>query len=92
MVNYGKEWERRFEMQWRAAFPNNLIERIHDQTSGFKTVSQNIADYYAFIKNKLVYLECKETIQNTLNFSKFPQLDRMLQYTQYQDVLGYVVI
>lgn len=92
MVNYGKEWERRFEAQWRAAFPSNLIERIHDQTSGYKTVSQNISDYYAFLNQKLIYLECKETKQNTLNFTNFPQLDRMLQYTEYENVLGYVVI
>ena len=92
MVNYGKEWEKKFAAQWRAAFPTNLLERIQDQVSGYKTVSQNVADYYAFINHKLVYIECKETQEGTLNFSKFPQLDRLLDKMQYEDVLGFVVI
>lgn len=92
MVNYGKEWEKRFAAQWRTAFPTFLLERIHDQVSGFKTVSQNVADYYAFVCQKLVYLECKETQEGTLNFAYFPQLDRLLTQMQYKDVLGFVVI
>lgn len=92
MVNYGKEWEKRFAAQWRAAFPTNLLERLQDQVSGYKTVSQNVADYYAFVNHKLIYLECKETQEGTLNFSKFPQLDRLLDKMQYEDVVGFVVI
>ena len=92
MINYGKEWEKRFASQWRNSFPKNILERLYDQVSGYKTVSQNPADYYAFVNKKLIYLECKETNEGTLNFSKFPQLDRLLEKVKYEDVLGFVVI
>lgn len=92
MVDYGKEWEKKFADQWQATFPKSIIERLYDQVSGYKTVSQNPSDYYSFVNKKLVYLECKETNEGTLNFSKFPQLDRLLDRMKFDDVLGFVVI
>jgi penicillin-binding protein-related factor A (putative recombinase) len=58
----------------------------------YKDVSQNPADYYLFDGSTLAYIECKETGEGTLNFSKFPQLDRMLEKIQYKNVQAYVLI
>lgn len=91
-VDYGKEWEDKFSVQWKNTFPKSLIERIPDQYNGHKKTSENIADFYACFNHKLVYFECKETKEGTLNFAKFPQLDRMLERVKLNDVKGYVVI
>ena len=91
-VDYGKEWEQKFSTQWKNTFPKNLIERIPDQYNGHKKTSENIADFYACFNSKLVYFECKETKEGTLNFAKFSQLDRMLERALLNDVKGYVVI
>ena len=91
-VDYGKEWEKKFQLQFTSQFPEKLLERLYDQVSMYKDVSQNPADYYLFTNKTLTYIECKETGEGTLNFSKFPQLDRMLEKIQYEDVKAYVLI
>lgn len=91
-VDYGKEWEKKFQLQFTSQFPGKLLERLYDQVSMYKDVSQNPADYYLFANKTLAYIECKETGEGTLNFSKFPQLDRMLEKIKYEDVKAYVLI
>ena len=91
--NYGKAWEEHFKDYWSKSFPEYLIARLYDQITKYKDVSQNPADYYSFLEDKLIYLECKVTEENTLNFQKFPQLERMYKLsTTYKNVMGYVVI
>ena len=92
-VNYGKEFEKRFEQDWSNSFPDNLILRLYDQMSKYKTVSENPCDYISFINDHVLLLECKETQSSTLNFAKIPQLDRLLKLSsRYKHVLGWVVI
>ena len=91
-VNYGKNWEEKFKTQFKSQFPDLLLERIYDQVTMYKDVSQNPADYYLFDGSTLAYIECKETGEGTLNFSKFPQLDRLLEKIQYKNVQAYVLI
>ena len=91
-ADYGKAWEQKFKEQFSSQFPNKLLERLYDQVTMYKDVSQNPADYYLFAKKTLTYIECKETGEGTLNFSKFPQLDRMLEKIKFDDVKAYVLI
>lgn len=91
-VDYGKEWEKKFQLQFTSQFPKKLLERLYDQVSMYKDVSQNPADYYLFTNRTLTYIECKETGEGTLNFSKFPQLDRMLEKIKFDNVKAYVLI
>ena len=95
-MDYGKQWEAKFNVQFNEQFnktkPTYLLQRLYDQVTMYKDVSQNPADFYAMVNGKLVYIECKETGEGTLNFSKFAQLDRMLEKVQYPNVQAYVLI
>mgnify|MGYP002624492615 CR=1 FL=1 len=37
-------------------------------------------------------LECKETQEGTINFSKIPQLDRLKEYIGLEDVAQYIIV
>ena len=95
-MDYGKQWEEKFSVQFNEQFnkekPTYLLQRLYDQVTMYKDVSQNPADFYAMIEGNLVYIECKETQEGVLNFSKFQQLDRMLAKIQYPNVQAYVLI
>jgi len=60
--------------------------------SQYKQSSQNPCDFLAFNSGYLWLLECKETKDGTLNFSKVPQLERLCTYTGLEAVLAYIII
>ena len=68
--NRGKE----FESVIKTSFENSnfCIDRLHDQTNGFKG-SQNICDFVVFRQPNIMYLECKSCHGNTLPFSNITQ-------------------
>lgn len=64
--NRGKQ----FEQHIREAFlkvPNCSVDRLHDQTTGFKG-SSNICDFIVYKEPYEYYLECKSCHGNTWNF------------------------
>lgn len=64
-VNRGKQ----FEDQIRQAFervPETSVDRLHDQTSGYKG-SSNICDFICYNYPYQYYIECKSCYGNTLS-------------------------
>ena len=68
--NRGKQ----FESVIKTSFENSnfCIDRLHDQTNGFKG-SQNICDFVVFRQPNIMYLECKSCHGNTLPFFNITQ-------------------
>ena len=60
--------------------------------NGYKETSQNPCDFLAMASQKLFMIECKETKENTLNFAKIPQLDRLKDYIGIEDTYQYIII
>lgn len=90
-TNLGKKFEETFKSDWRKSFPNTFLWRIPDQQNGYLG-SKNFSDFLAFHNDFLWLLECKETKEGTINFSKISQLDVMKDYLVYNSVLGYIII
>ena len=70
-VNRGKK----FEDVIRQAFekvPDVSIDRLHDQTTGFKG-SQNICDFIVYKEPYEFYIECKSVHGGTLPFSNITE-------------------
>ena len=92
---YGKKFEQKFRQDWKKCFPNTFLYRLQDSVSGYKTTSQNPCDFLAFNNGYLWMLECKETQEGTINFSKIPQLDRdegLKDYIGVQNVQPYIIV
>ena len=64
-VNRGKEFEAQVEKAFQV-IPDVSIDRIHDQTSGYKG-SSNICDYIVYKWPNQYYIECKSCYGNTLS-------------------------
>lgn len=73
--NRGKQFEDRFKLDWERTV-SKCIDRIYDQVSGYKTIS-NVSDFIGFKKPHIFYLECKSTRENTFNFHKLTQYDKL---------------
>lgn len=70
-INRGKD----FEQHIREAFekvPGVSIDRLHDQTTGFKG-SSNICDFIVYKKPYEYYIECKSVHGGTLPFSNITE-------------------
>ena len=80
-VNRGKDFENIFKKCWKNTFPGSFIDRIPDQTSELKG-SENKCDFYCFTHKHFFMVECKTTVENTLNFSKMLQIGRMLEFLE----------
>ncbi len=75
-INRGKQFEAKFKEDWSRTM-SRCIDRIYDQVSGMKTIS-NISDFIAFRSPCIFYLECKTTNDNTFNFAKLTQYDKLI--------------
>lgn len=89
--NYGKQ----FEQVVREAFekvPNVSIDRLHDQTTGWKG-SSNICDFIVYREPYEYYFECKSVHGNTLPFSNITdkQWQGMLEKSQIEGVFAGVI-
>ena len=90
-VNRGKD----FEKVVREAFekvPNVSIDRLHDQTTGFKG-SQNICDFIVYREPYEYYFECKSVHGASLPFSNITdtQWNGLLKKSQIEGVFAGVV-
>lgn len=91
MVNRGKQ----FEDVVRKAFekvPNVSIDRLHDQTNGFKG-SQNICDFIVYKEPYEYYFECKSVHGNTLPFRNITdtQWDGLLEKSKIEGVTAGII-
>ena len=91
MANRGKQFEERLKFDFKRVFPGGSIDRIYDQVSGNKTIS-NISDFIAYNYPYLFYLECKSTQENTFNFHKLTQYDKLTGKVGIKGVRTGVVI
>jgi len=92
---YGKKFEDRFKEDWKRCFPNTFLFRLKDQITYYKDTSQNPCDFLAMNNGYMWLLECKETQEGTINFSKIPQLDRdkgLKDYIGVKDVQPYIIV
>ena len=88
----GKKFEAIFKADWKKCFPNTFLFRLNDQFNGYKETSQNPCDFLAMNNGYMWMLECKETTEGTINFSKIPQLDRLKSYVGVKDVQPYILV
>lgn len=73
--NLGKKFENVIESAFRKVEVVS-IDRIHDQTTGFKSSSTNIADFVVYRKPYEYYIECKSVHGNTLSIYSNPKPDK----------------
>ena len=90
-VNRGKQ----FESVVRSAFekvPNVSIDRLHDQTTGFKG-SQNICDFIVYREPYEYYFECKSVHGASLPFSNITetQWNGLLEKSKIEGVFAGVI-
>ena len=91
-ASLGKKFEQVFLKDWKKSFPNTFIYRLPDQVTGYKITSQNPSDFLAYNNGLLWLLECKETKEGTLNFSKVRQLDLLKEYIAFEGVYPYIIV
>lgn len=92
MINRGKQWEKRFEADWRRCYPDGVVIRIPDQMSGFKNSSKNLCDYICFDGTHLYLNECKTITGNTFPATGFTQLEALLPYCDCHNIRAGVII
>ena len=84
-----------FESVIKTSFENSnfCIDRLHDQTNGFKG-SQNICDFVVFRQPNIMYLECKSCHGNTFPLSNITQTqwNGLLEKDLFQGVYTGVMI
>lgn len=88
--NRGKQFEDKFKEDWKRTV-SKCIDRIYDSMSGMKSVS-NISDFIGYKKPHIFYLECKSTRENTFNFHKLTQYDKLTEKVGIPGVRTGVVI
>lgn len=91
MVNRGKKFENVIKEAFLKV-PNVSIDRLHDQTNGFKG-SQNICDFIVYKEPYEYYIECKSVHGASLPFSNITdtQWNGLLQKSQIEGVFAGVI-
>ena len=89
--NRGKQFEKKFAEDFQRSFPTGTIDRIYDQMSGYKTIS-NISDFIGYVYPNIMYLECKSHEGNLFPLSNLTQYDKLLQKVGIKGVRTGVVI
>ena len=91
-VNRGKDFENQVRKDFEK-IPEVSIDRLHDQTSGFKG-SSNICDLIVYRYPYQWYIECKTCYGNTLNFHNITdkQWNGLLEKSLINGVIaGYLI-
>jgi hypothetical protein len=89
--NQGKKFENVIKESFLKV-PNVSIDRLHDQTTGFKG-SQNICDFIVYKEPYEYYIECKSIHGASLPFSNITdtQWNGLLQKSQIEGVFAGVI-
>lgn len=83
-INYGKKFEARVKADFEA-IPGMSIDRIYDQMSGYKTIS-NISDFIAYCYPHIYYIECKSHKGNTFPLQCLTQYEKLITKVRYPGV------
>lgn len=75
-VNRGKSFETKFAEDFKRSIPSSSLDRLYDQLSGYKTIS-NISDFIGYKKPNIFYLECKSHLGNTFPLVNLTQYDKL---------------
>lgn len=75
----GKEFEKRFAQDW-LKLPNSFVMRLPDQQSGYYGTSANPCDFICYSYPNMYLIELKSHGGNTLPFSAFRQMDKLISY------------
>lgn len=89
--NRGKKFENVIKESFLKV-PNVSIDRLHDQTTGFKG-SQNICDFIVYKEPYEYYIECKSVHGASLPFSNISdtQWNGLFQKSQIEGVFAGVI-
>lgn len=90
--NLGKKFEDKVKRDWALSLPGRTLIRLADQQSRYKGQSSNVSDYIGHAFNKMWLIECKETKENTFNFAKLTQYDRLLEHKDEENTLPGVLL
>lgn len=90
-INRGKQFEDIVKEGFERV-PGLTIDRIHDQTNGFKG-SSNICDFIAYKMPYIYYIECKSVYGNTLPLTNITdkQWKGLLQKSKVEGVFAGVL-
>lgn len=90
-INRGKEFEEVVKQAFEKV-PNTSIDRIHDQTNGFRG-SKNICDFIVYHYPNQYYIECKTVHGNILPFSNITdrQWQGLLEKSKIKGVIAGVI-
>lgn len=92
-INRGKAFERVIRDSFEKLHDVS-VDRLHDQTSGYKSTSANPCDFIVYKKPHIYYLECKAIHKNTLNFEAHitkNQWDSLLEKSEIDGVVAGVL-
>jgi len=89
--NRGKQFERKFAEDFQRSFPNGTLDRLYDQMSGYKTIS-NISDFIGYNYPNIFYLECKSHEGNTFPLSNLTQYEPLSRKVGIKGVRAGVII
>ena len=90
-INRGKEFEEVVKQAFEKV-SNTSIDRIHDQTNGFRG-SKNICDFIVYHYPNQYYIECKTVHGNILPFSNITdrQWQGLLEKSKIKGVIAGVI-
>ncbi len=91
MDNYGKKFEKKFELDFLKSMPNSTIDRIYDSVSGYKSIS-NVCDFIGYKEPHIYYIECKSHKGISFPFSNLTQYDKLKEKVGIPGVRAGVVL
>lgn len=90
-LNKGKKFESKFKEDFTKSFPGGTIDRLYDQVSGYKAIS-NISDFIGYNYPNMFYLEVKSHKGNTFPLDNLSQYDKLVVKVGIKGVRAGVVI
>ena len=90
MKNRGKEFENKVREDF-IKLPYSHIERIYDNTSGYKSIKGR-ADFIGYVYPNMYYLECKCNYGNTFPLSNITQYDALMEVTKIPGIRAGVIL
>ena len=90
-LNKGKQFESKFKEDWLKTVPNSSIDRLYDQVSGYKFLS-NISDFIGYSYPNIFYLECKTIKGKSFPFANLSQYEKLTAKVGIKGVRAGVVI
>lgn len=89
-ISKGKQFEQKMKSDW-LSLPDVSIDRLYDQVSGYKTIS-NISDFIGYHYPNIFYLECKSHEGNTFPLTNLTQYDKLREKVGIRGVRVGVII